>query len=192
MRADIAEKQDYVKHKPVQAFERQLAKLFAKYTKAMAVFVPYLARAAFTLVAARAHLATLLPLVAKQHVYLPEQIEMRVLGVGLTEHPISWSSGGRQCSNDELLAALRRATAAETRLRADGALPTEAAAPRAKPNTFKQLGTQMVDSKELAKIEEIDAVQLKAALQPMQRARPLKSSLSANCCRITAEHAAEA
>eukprot|EP00965_Chrysotila_dentata_P197674 6178329-Pleurochrysis_carterae.AAC.1 len=53
--------------------------------------------------------------------------------------------------------------AAEGRLRADGALPTEAVAPRARPKTFKQLGTPTVDSEELAEIEVIDAAQLKAA-----------------------------
>eukprot|EP00965_Chrysotila_dentata_P046299 1539101-Pleurochrysis_carterae.AAC.1 len=35
-RADIAEQQDYVKHERAQASERQLAKLAAEYTEAMA------------------------------------------------------------------------------------------------------------------------------------------------------------
>eukprot|EP00965_Chrysotila_dentata_P039838 1323433-Pleurochrysis_carterae.AAC.3 len=36
----------------------------------------------------------------------------------------------------------------EARLHADGALPTKAVAPRAKPKTFKQLGTPTVDAED--------------------------------------------
>eukprot|EP00965_Chrysotila_dentata_P056178 1862455-Pleurochrysis_carterae.AAC.1 len=73
---------------------------------------------------------------------------MRVLGLGLAEHAIYWSTGGKQLSNDELLAALARAMAAEARLQAEGALPTKAVAPCAK----QQLGTLTVDADELAEI----------------------------------------
>eukprot|EP00965_Chrysotila_dentata_P151673 5012760-Pleurochrysis_carterae.AAC.1 len=130
----------------------------------MAAFDKYSApgRAAPTLAAARTRLVELSS-AASQHAYLREQIEMRVLGLGLTEHAISWSAGGAQRPNAELLAALGMAMAAESRLRADGALPTEAVAPRAKPKTKKQLGTPTVDAEELAEIEEMDLTKLRAA-----------------------------
>eukprot|EP00965_Chrysotila_dentata_P177870 5875061-Pleurochrysis_carterae.AAC.1 len=81
---------------------------------------------------------------------------MRVLGLGLAEHAIPSSTGGRQRSNDELLDALAKALKAEAQLRANGALPAEAAAPRMKNKSFKQLGTPTVDAEELAEVEEID------------------------------------
>eukprot|EP00965_Chrysotila_dentata_P003959 128822-Pleurochrysis_carterae.AAC.1 len=87
---------------------------------------------------------------------------MRVLGLGWAEYAISWSTNGRQRSNEELLDALGKALKAEAQqLRADSALPAEAAAPRMKNKTFKQLGTPTVDAKELAKIEEIDLEKLR-------------------------------
>eukprot|EP00965_Chrysotila_dentata_P027095 899398-Pleurochrysis_carterae.AAC.1 len=75
---------------------------------------------------------------------------MRVLGLGLTEHAISWLTGGKQRSNGELLDALAKVLKGEAQLQADGALPTEAVAPRMKSKTFKQLGTPTVDAEELA------------------------------------------
>eukprot|EP00965_Chrysotila_dentata_P076887 2538702-Pleurochrysis_carterae.AAC.1 len=99
-----------------------------------------------------------------KHDSLREQIEMRVLGLGLAdEHAISWSTDGRQRSNDKLLDALSKVMAAEARLRADGALPAEAAAPRMKNKTFKQLGMTTVDAEELAEVEEIDLEKLRAS-----------------------------
>eukprot|EP00965_Chrysotila_dentata_P253548 6211298-Pleurochrysis_carterae.AAC.1 len=95
---------------------------------------------------------------------------MRVLGLGLAEHAISWSTGGATRSNDELLEALGKALAAEARLRADGALPTEAVPPRAKAKSYKQLGTPTVDAEELAEIEEVDAAQLRLAANAAREA----------------------
>eukprot|EP00965_Chrysotila_dentata_P018941 631353-Pleurochrysis_carterae.AAC.1 len=86
---------------------------------------------------------------------------MRVLGLGLAEYAISWSTSGRQRSNDELLDALGTVLEAEAQLRADGALPAEAVAPRMKNKTFKQLGTPTVGAEELANIEEIDLEKLR-------------------------------
>eukprot|EP00965_Chrysotila_dentata_P117688 3888680-Pleurochrysis_carterae.AAC.1 len=71
----------------------------------MAAYVKYKGRATPTIAAARAHMSKL-PSAAKQHTYLREQIEMRVLGLGLAEQAISWSTGGKQRSNGELLDAL--------------------------------------------------------------------------------------
>eukprot|EP00965_Chrysotila_dentata_P161968 5348752-Pleurochrysis_carterae.AAC.8 len=96
---------------------------------------------------------------------------MRVLGLSLTEQAISLSSRGKQRSNDELLAVLGKAIAAEARLRADGALPTEAVTPRAKPKTFEQLGTPTVDAEELAEIELVDFEKLKSAAEAARAAR---------------------
>eukprot|EP00965_Chrysotila_dentata_P082042 2707551-Pleurochrysis_carterae.AAC.1 len=55
-RRDISKQQNYVKHKRKQASQRQLDKLAAEYTKAMAAFDNYSApgRAARTLAVARA------------------------------------------------------------------------------------------------------------------------------------------
>eukprot|EP00965_Chrysotila_dentata_P204261 6182228-Pleurochrysis_carterae.AAC.1 len=85
---------------------------------------------------------------------------MRVLGLGLAEYAISWSTGGSQRSNDELLDALGKVLKAEAQLRADSALIAEAATPRMKNKTFKQLGTPTVDAEELDEIEEIDLEKL--------------------------------
>eukprot|EP00965_Chrysotila_dentata_P033156 1104621-Pleurochrysis_carterae.AAC.1 len=60
----------------------------------------------------------------------------------------------RQLSNDELLDALAKTLRADAQLRANGALPAEAAAPWMKNKSFKQLGTPTVDAEELAKIKE--------------------------------------
>eukprot|EP00965_Chrysotila_dentata_P152222 5030371-Pleurochrysis_carterae.AAC.1 len=74
-RADLAEQQRYVAHKREQGSQRRLDKLISEYTNAIAAFVRYTARAAPTLAAARAHLATLNSARDKQK-YLREQIEM--------------------------------------------------------------------------------------------------------------------
>eukprot|EP00965_Chrysotila_dentata_P167196 5520672-Pleurochrysis_carterae.AAC.1 len=103
--------------------------------------------------AARAKVARL-GSAAMQHTYLREQIEMRVLSLDLAEHAISWSTGGRKRSNGEPLDA--KVLKAEAQLRTDGALPAEAAAPRMKNKTFKQLGTPTIDAEKLAEIEEIN------------------------------------
>eukprot|EP00965_Chrysotila_dentata_P104150 3439357-Pleurochrysis_carterae.AAC.1 len=65
----------------------------------MAAFDKYSAPglAAWTLAAAPARLGKLSS-VAAQHAYLREQIEMRVLGLGLIEHAISWSSHRRHAA----------------------------------------------------------------------------------------------
>eukprot|EP00965_Chrysotila_dentata_P124764 4125016-Pleurochrysis_carterae.AAC.1 len=73
----------------------------------MAAYVHYKARATPTIAAARAKVARM-NTAKDKHNYLREQIEMRVLGLGLAEHAISWSTGGRQRSNDELLDALNK------------------------------------------------------------------------------------
>eukprot|EP00965_Chrysotila_dentata_P018291 609060-Pleurochrysis_carterae.AAC.1 len=106
-RADLAEQQAYFQHKREQASERQLAKLVSEYLKAMAAFDHYEVRATPTIAAARAKVARISS-AKDQHIYLREQIEMRVLGLGLAEHAISWSTGGKQRSNDELLDALAK------------------------------------------------------------------------------------
>eukprot|EP00965_Chrysotila_dentata_P241500 6204316-Pleurochrysis_carterae.AAC.2 len=87
--------------------------------------------------------------------FLREQLEMRVLGLVLAEHAISWSPSGKQRLNDKLLYALAKSLKAESQLRAAGALPTEAAAvPRMKNKTFKQLAKPTVDADELAEIDD--------------------------------------
>eukprot|EP00965_Chrysotila_dentata_P232003 6198706-Pleurochrysis_carterae.AAC.1 len=145
-RRDISEQQSYFKHKREQASQTQSDKLAAEYTKAMAAFDTCSApgRAAPTLAVARARLAKLSS-AAAQHAFLREQLEMRVLVLGLTKHAISRSTGG------------------QARLRAEGALLTEAVALRAKLKTHKQLGTPTVDAEELAEIEVLDLEKLKTA-----------------------------
>eukprot|EP00965_Chrysotila_dentata_P101460 3349460-Pleurochrysis_carterae.AAC.1 len=91
--ADLAKKQRYFSLKREQASQRQLKKLVTEYVKAMAAYVK--GRATRTIKAARAQLARI-GLAADRHTYLREQIEMRVLGLGLAEHAMSWSKGGRQ------------------------------------------------------------------------------------------------
>eukprot|EP00965_Chrysotila_dentata_P049022 1626289-Pleurochrysis_carterae.AAC.9 len=110
-RRDVAEQQDYFASKREQTSQTQLNRLVAEYTKAIAAFVKYSVpeSTAPTLIAAWARLKKI-PSAAKQHAYLSEQIEMRVLGLGLTEHAISWSTGGKQRSNEELLEALGKAS----------------------------------------------------------------------------------
>eukprot|EP00965_Chrysotila_dentata_P047999 1592107-Pleurochrysis_carterae.AAC.1 len=92
-RADLAEQQEYHAHKRKQASQRQLQKLVAEYIKAMTAFDWFTMRAAPTMEAARAEFARQ-GTAAKKHKYLREQIEMRVLGLGLAEYAISWSAGG--------------------------------------------------------------------------------------------------
>eukprot|EP00965_Chrysotila_dentata_P093418 3085921-Pleurochrysis_carterae.AAC.1 len=60
--------------------------------------------------------------------------------------------------------------AAESRLRADGALPTEAVTPRANFKTKKQLGTPTIDAEELAEIAEIDLTKLRVAADAAREA----------------------
>eukprot|EP00965_Chrysotila_dentata_P120369 3980016-Pleurochrysis_carterae.AAC.1 len=124
-RADLAEQQDNFKHKREQALLKQFDKLVAEYLKVVTAYDQYQNRAVETLAAARAKLAKIKS-ASEQHKILREQIEMRVLGLGLVEHAVSWSSGGRLRWNGELLATLDKVLKAEAQLRADGALPTEA------------------------------------------------------------------
>eukprot|EP00965_Chrysotila_dentata_P084784 2798540-Pleurochrysis_carterae.AAC.2 len=83
-RADLAEQQECFALMREQASQRQLKKLVAEYVKAMATQDKYKApgRAAPTMAAAHAKVARL-GSVAAQHAYIREQIEMRVLGLGL-------------------------------------------------------------------------------------------------------------
>uniref|UniRef100_A0A6S9ZF86 Uncharacterized protein n=1 Tax=Chrysotila carterae TaxID=13221 RepID=A0A6S9ZF86_CHRCT len=163
-RRDLAEQQAYFRLKREQASQKQLAKLVAEYTKAMAAFDKYSApgRAAPTLAAVHARLKKLSS-AASQHAYLREQIEMRVLGLGLAEHAISWSLAGAQRSNEELFTVLHNMLKAEAQLRTDGALPTEAVPPRMRPKNFKKLGSPTADAEELMTVDQIDASQLRSA-----------------------------
>eukprot|EP00965_Chrysotila_dentata_P190973 6174235-Pleurochrysis_carterae.AAC.1 len=84
---------------------------------------------------------------------------MRMLGLSLVEHAISWSTGGKQRPNDKLFNALATEVfKAESQLGADGALPTDAAAPRMKNKTFRQRRTPTADAEELATIAGFDLV----------------------------------
>eukprot|EP00965_Chrysotila_dentata_P159841 5280153-Pleurochrysis_carterae.AAC.1 len=88
---------------------------------------------------------------------------MRLLGLGLSEHAISWSAAGTQRSNEKLFTALGNVLEAESQLRADSVMPTETVPPRMKPETFKQLGSPTADAEELLTVEAIDADKLRSA-----------------------------
>lgn len=95
---------------------------------------------------------------ARQLEYLRLQIEMRVLGVGLTEYATQWSSSsdsniGTVAHLRDLL--IRTILPAERNMEQHDELPTEAQPPQSVPKKLQKLGTIDVDAIEIEKVRHL-------------------------------------
>lgn len=102
-----------------------------------------------------------------------EQIEMRVIGLGMVEHATVWSSSKDESVGtvEYLRNVLKQILVDENTLRRDGELPEEAVPPVLKVKTLKTLGTPTAHALELQQTVKLGAEQLKTAALAEQRRR---------------------
>ena len=110
---------------------------------------------------------------AKQRAALREQIEMRVIGLGMIDFETAWSSKDDDAvgSVPYLRDLLDKILVEERTLKREGCLPTEAVPPVLKVKTLKTLGTVTAYAEELQDNIKVGAVQLREAALVEQRRR---------------------
>ena len=169
-RADRAEQLQYREQKREQNLEKQRLKTVDLYARALELFPAWQSRG----VSSNADITSLLrdKSDAQQRAALREQIEMRVIGLGMVDHATAWSSSKDESVGtvEYLRNVLKQILVDENTLRRDGELPEEAMPPALKVKTLKTLGTPTAHALELQEEVKMGAEQLKkAALAEQQR-----------------------
>ena len=170
-RADRAEQMQYRQLKREQNLEKQRIKTVELYARAMELFEAWQARG----VKSDGEITKLLRDKSdnEQRKELREQIEMRVIGLGMLEFETAWSSKDDDNIGtvSHLRPLLNQILVAEKTLRRDKSLPDEAVPPPLKVKTLKTLGTPTAHAEELEKEAKMGAEQLKEAALAEQRRR---------------------
>lgn len=170
-RADRAEQLQYREQKREENVEKQRLKTVDLYARAFELFPAWQARG----VRLQADIDKLLDgkSDAQQRAALRQQIEMRVIGLGMIDFETAWSSKDDASvgSVAYLRDLLEKILVEERTLEREGRLPTEAAPPVLKVKTLKTLGTATAYAEELQDHIKVGAEQLKEAALAEQRRR---------------------
>jgi ketosteroid isomerase-like protein len=136
-----------------QNLQKQLDAVIDLYCKSVKLFAKWQARGVTTAAAINEMLAG--QSATRQLALLKEQIEMRVIGLGMTKFQAHYSSSKDESvgTKDDLMARLKEVIAEELTWRRRKELPTEAVAP-------------------LMKVSKAESVRPARALQPPTRALP--------------------
>jgi len=162
-RVDRAEQLQYRRMKREENLEKQRLKTVDLYARALELFPAWQARG----VCKPADIKGLLngKSDAQQRAALREQIEMRVIGLGMIDFETAWSSKADESvgSVEHLSGVLRKILMEEQEMRGEGRLPDEAVPPVLKVKTLKTLGTPTAHAEELQQDIKVGAAQLKEA-----------------------------
>ena len=170
-RADRAEQLQYRQQKREENLEKQRLKTVDLYARALELFPAWEARG----VCKPADIKGLLngKSDGQQRAALREQIEMRVIGLGMVEFETAWSSKADESvgSVAHLSEVLKKILMEEEEMRREGRLPGEAVPPVLKVKTLKTLGTPTAYAEELQKEIAVGTAQLKQAALAEQKRR---------------------